>query len=390
MGWGPSAPDMSGVNNAAQQNAAIAQEQLAFGREQYADAKARQDRFDPQFEQIIQQALASQKTQDDRSAQQWQQYLDIGLPAEQKLSEAALNYDTPGRRNDAAAAARAAVETEGNMQRQAQQRMLGRSGVSLSSGRALALDNASRLDQARASAGADQSARRQVEATGLSLLDNTAKLGRGIAGTGLQAAQLALGAGGTAGGALGQQQATYNSSLTPALSLYQGATGATTAAGNLYGNAAQLQANQQSSGLAGLMGLGQTAGMLYGSGMFSSSKKLKRPVKTKAKTRRTLGDVEDARIIRESPATTAVSAASPREGWQYKGKPAKMLGDSDVHYGAYAEDVQRSMGDRAAPGGEMIDPDSIAEINAQAIAELAARADRLETALGLSNETEAA
>jgi hypothetical protein len=386
MGWGPKAPDMSGVNAAAQTNAEIAREQLALGREQFADAQQRQAVFDPKFAAIIDQSLESQRTQDARSQQQWDQYLEIGLPAERKLAETAMNYDTAGRRAEAGAAARAAVETESNMQREAQQRMLGRSGVSLSSGRSLALDNSTRLATARASAGADRAARREVEATGLSLVDNTAKLGRGIAGTGLQAASLALGAGGTAQGALQGQQGTYNASLTPGMSLYQGATGANTASGNLYANAANIQANNQSGGLGALMGLGQTAGILYGSGMFASSKKLKRPVKGKAPKAapKASAPMRDSMSLALSPAADAVERSAPREGWQYDGNASLALGDNAVHVGPYAEDVQASMGDDVAPGGEAIDMDKIGLINHKAIAELDARFSAVERQLGIA------
>lgn len=353
------APDTSGMNAAAVQNAQIGAEQLQLAREQADRAEARQQQFDPIFMDLIKSSISSQSKADERSDQQWQQYLDIGLPAEQRLAEQAANYDTAERRAGAAAEARAAVEREGAAQRVAQNQALGRAGVSLSSGRALTLDNASRLSQAKASAGAAQAARDKVEATGMSLTDNVAKMGRGMTSTGLQAAQLALGAGSTASGQLGQQQATYNSSLAPVFQGYSGATGATTAAGNLYGNIAQLNANSSANSMSGLLGLGQLAGQMY----MMSSKKLK----TRKRRGRSLGEAA-LEGLRKLPAV---------EAWEYK----RGLGDPRTHIGEYAEDAQHQFGDKLAPGGRMLDVRETSQRNKQAIVALADKMDRIEQAL---------
>lgn len=356
------APDTSGMNQAAIQNAEVAREQVALAREQAAKAEARQKQFDPLFQKLIESSMASQKTQDDRSAEQWQQYLKIGMPAENRLAETATNYDTPERRMQAAEEARAGVEREGNAQRLAQTQALGRAGVSLSSGRALTLDNASRLQQAKAGAGAAQAARDKVEATGMSLTDNVAKFGRGMTSTGLQAASLAQGAGGQAAGQLSGQQATYNASLAPTLQAYGGATGASTAAGNLYGNIAQLQQAAGASGMSGLLGLGQLAGTV-GSMFMASTKK----AKTKRRGARSLGEAA-LEGMRKLPAV---------EAWEYK--PG--LGDSRTHVGEYAEDARHVFGERVAPGGKMLSVPETGRRNKLAIAALAARVDEIEHAL---------
>lgn len=354
MGWGPAAPDYSGVNQAAVQNAAIGAEQLQFAREQAAKADARQAEFDPKFQAIIDASLASQKTADERSAEQWQQYLNIGKPAEERLAQTAANYDTVGRRDEAEAAARAGVEREGAMQREAQGRALGRAGISLSSGRALTLDNASRLTQAKAAAGAGQAARDKVEATGMSLTDNVAKFGRGLTSTGLQAAQLALTAGNSGSGSLGQQQATYNSSLAPTLQGYGGATSAYNSSGGLFGQVAQGQAQQQQSFMSGLAGLGSLAGTLGTAGMkdggtvfgnlFASSKDVKEKT----------GDVSgaDARLSLENASV---------QRWKYK--PGE--GDGGEHIGRYAEDIPGG-----PMGGKAIDVISELGLHHAAIADL--------------------
>jgi hypothetical protein len=373
MGWGPSAPDTSGVNAAAVQNAQIGADQLAFAKEQAKTAEARQAAFDPKFQQIIDASLASQKTADQRSADQWQQYLNIGLPAEQRLAQTAANYDTPERRAEAAAAAGAAVEQQGNAQREAQTRALGRAGISLGSGRALTLDNASRLQQTKATVGAQQAARDKVEATGMSLTDNVAKLGRGISSTGLQAAQLALGAGGTAGGTLGQQQSTYGASLAPTFQAYGGAASANSSAGNLFGNQAQLQSGASAGGMQSLMGLGQLAGQAY---MMFSSKKLK----TGKKGSLSLDDAVLSGMRDQEPADDADGAALEGlrslpevQSWRYK----RGLGDERTHIGEYAEDSQARFGDGVAPEGKALNVEAVFRRNSQALRALTSQVDRL-------------
>lgn len=270
----PDAPtiDMSGQNQAALQQAGISKDQLAFAKEQAGRAEQRQAMFDPKFLEIINQQLESSRANDARSAQQWQQYTNLFMPAEQRMAETAANYDTPGRRAAAASEAVAGVDAQFQRGREAQNRDLGRAGVSLTSGRALTLDSAQRFAQAKAAAGADRQARNQVEATGMSLTDNVAKFGRGLPSTGLEAARLALGGSQAAGGSLSQQQSTYNASLVPSMQGYNNASGSTQAAGMQFGNIAQTALAQQQMANAGMAGLGQLAGQLGSAYLLSDPK----------------------------------------------------------------------------------------------------------------------
>lgn len=325
--WCSEAPDTSGLNEAAVQNAEIAKRLADRGDKEFELSRERQAKFDPLYESIIKQALTSSTTSDERSAQQWEQYLRNGVPAENRLADAAMNYDTAGRRDEAGASARAGVERESAAQGLAQSRALGRAGISLSSGRALTLDNARRLDVAKASAGADRSARNQVEATGLSLLDNQVKTGRGLVSGGLQAATMAVNAGQAAGGALGNQQSTYNASLSPGMGLYGGAVGANQSAAGIYGNIAGIQQQANESSMAGLGGLGSLLGTLGSAGSGSVFGSL---LLSSRKAKDEVGDV-DADAALESVVRTPVKA------WKYKG-------DDEVRIGPMAEDVHESTG----------------------------------------------
>lgn len=362
------APDTTAQNIAAQQSAEVSKEQLALAREQYSDAKIRQAQFDPYYTQMIQDALKQSQTAQQRSDQQWDQYTSIFQPLENKMAETAANYDTGGRRDQAAADAVATVNRQMEQTRAAQQRGLQRAGVQLGSGRALTLDNASRLAEAKAAAGADYGARKQVEATGLSLVDNAAKFGRGLTSTGLSASQLGL-----AGNQTGQQagatgQSVYSAALNPALNFYNASSANNASAASMYGNIANQQMAANASTNSTYAGLASTAVM---AAMMMSSKKLKtgrKPVgRGLASGKPRSGDVEDAKVLRESTTPTADAVARvPVEKWRYK----RGLGDSRQHVGPYAEDVQREFGDGVAPGGVAIHKGAMAAVNSKAEREL--------------------
>lgn len=312
------APDMSGVNAAAVQNAEIGREQAALAREQMADNRARQAEYDPLFKKLIQSSIDSQKTANDQSAEQWKSYRDTWQPLEKKLADTAANYDTPERRASEAATAVADVGTQFGAQRQALTRDINRAGMTLTGGKALALESGSRMDEAKAAAGASSNARRQVEQAGISLVDNAARFGRNMTSTGLQTAQLALSAGNNAGNTIGQQQSTINSGLAGAQGFYQGAVGANSSAGNLLTGVANIQqqnnqANQQM--LGSLIGTGATAAMLMSS----------------SETKDVEGDVDPQAALKSVVDT-------PVKAWRYK------EGDRRLRLGPMAEDVAASTG----------------------------------------------
>lgn len=323
MGWGPKAPNMDGMNQAAVMNAGLAREQAALAREELAVAKERQAMFDPKFMEILNAQLASQQTSDDRSAKEWAAYEQDFLPAQHRLAETAATYDTAGRRDAAGAEARAGVAREAALAREEQNRSLGRAGISLSSGRALTLDRASRLAESKMAAGAERAARNQVEATGMSLTDNVVKTGRGLASTGLQAAQLALQAGGGATGTLGGQQGTYNASLAPAMGAFGGALSASNSAGALHGQMAGLKLQNRNLNMGMFKELAEMGGEVAGMLMFGSSKDVKEPI----------ADVD-------GKAARSALEGAPVRRWKYK--PGH--GDGGEHIGRYAEDI---------PGGPM-------------------------------------
>lgn len=328
-------PNMSGVNQAARENAALGREQLALAREQYADDKVRQAEFDPIFKKILQSSLEQQDLSAEQSAEQWKSYRDTWQPLEAKLAKQASEFDTPQRREAEAAAAAADVGIQYGQQERALERDLARSNTSLSSGKALAMKSGMALAQARDTASAQGNARRQVEQAGIALVDNASRFGRNMTSTGIETARLSLGAGQSAGGAMGQQQSIINSGLAGAQGFYQGAVGANSSAGNLLLGAAQLQQqnNQFNAGFQQeLLGSALGGGAAYMSG---GSAGLTKFLTSSESTKDVEGDVD-------TDAALQAVKDTPVKAWRYK----KGLGDGDtrLRIGPMAEDVAKNTG----------------------------------------------
>lgn len=348
----------------ANQQAQVSREQLGLAREQWTAGQARQEQFDPIYMRLLQSAEDDATTARDRGATQWQQYTDTFQPLEQKLASTAANYDTAGRRDAAAADARAGVQTQFDAQVQQQQRGLSRAGIALDSGRALTLQQSAGLNAAKAMAGADRAARTQVEDRGIQLTDNAARFGRNQTGTALQASGQGTGATQAASGIGATGAGVYQAALNPALSLYGQSSATAGQAGAMFGNQAQTQA---SAAGAAASGIGQAA-MMGGLMFAKSSKKLKtdkRPLKGL--------NVTDARVLRDAPATRGLNQ-TPVERWKYK----KGVADEGEHVGPYAEDVRKQFGDEVAPGGAGLRMDRMAEVNQRAVGELTAKVAQLE------------
>lgn len=251
-------PETANLDALASSQREIAQEQLAFAREESAAARARQAEFDPIYKDLIEQAIASTRTADERSAAEWDRYTTTFQPVEDKMVKSALDYDSEGRRNEAASAAAADVGLRFDQAKQAREADIRRGGGTTTS----TLDSGY-IEQAKATAAASTGARRAVEATGLQLVDNAARFGRGLASTGLQAQNLALGANQTAQGGLAGNQSTYNASLAPAQQFYGGAVGANSSAGSLLSSIIKAEGDADANTMAGLGSIATLGATLY-------------------------------------------------------------------------------------------------------------------------------
>lgn len=337
----------------------IARQLQGLGAAELGTARTRQATFDPQFQQIIERALASQSTNDARSQQAWDEYTNYYMPAGRRMAQTAANFDSPQRRALEAEGAVAGVNQQFDAQRQAQQRALGRTGSSMTANRALTLDAASRFANAKAAATADRAARRDVENTGIALTRDVANFGNQTAGLGLNAANVGLRAGNTAAGTAATRQNTYNASLSPTFNALQGAYGAAGGAGNTYNGVANVNLQRNAQDNAGLAGLGSLIGGLGAAFLAPSDPKIK-TVHGKVDGKKALATLSDSKVY----------------DWTYK--PGK--GDGGRHVGRMA-----GKGDRDTPQGKAIDVVSELGMHHAAITQLAKEVRRL----GLADASEA-
>jgi hypothetical protein len=214
------------------------------------------------------------------------------------------------------------VATEFDRTRQQAAKEMTRYGVDPSTMQALG--TASLLDEAKARAGAANKARSDVEAQGWSRMADVANLGRNIASSQATQQQIGLSAGNSA-------------------------------ADNAYKSAKLQQAEDEML----IQGVGQIGN--YVGNLFATSDKNK-----KAGT---------GKMANAAKALKEVERTPVHEGWSYKDDPAKKK-----HTGPMAQDVKRVSGDKAAPGGKVIDMVSQQGRMMAAVQELSRRVKKLEAA----------
>lgn len=318
----PDPVDTSGIEAQAARSAGIAERQQTLAEKQYADQLAIFNEFKPLLQQQITGAIEAQNKSNQRSDQQWADYMQTWRPTEQALAEKSLNWATPGRMQAAADEASGAVASNYDAQRTQQREAMIAAGVDPSA--ITSLEAAGRLVEAKDRAGAATTARRTVESQGMAYLDNAARFGRNMPSTGLAAAGLAGQQGQQAQGAYGT---LANASAQPAAAanpIFTSAVGSGNTAAGLYSNAANLQAASQQQqfnhdmGMIG--GLNQWANSSRWLGGFTSSKKTK---DVKGKVTRAADKVEKSGV------------------WKWSYKPG--LGDADTkdRMGPMAEDLKK-------------------------------------------------
>jgi hypothetical protein len=255
-------PDTSGMNQAAQSEAQLSRDQLDWSKQIYAEtAPDRKEATRIALEQAQLQTEAAKKqiaASDDTLAYQKSTF----RPAEQKLAADAMAYDTPARREEAARAATADVETALAGQREATMRDMERHGALPTSGRVAAMSGMMDIGAAKAKAGAANAARKEIEAIGTARVGDVANLGRGIASS--QVAQLQSGVQ-TGNAAVANGQAPVNIAAAGNGIMTQGFQGAQTSmasAGSIYGNIAKISNDNSANTNAMMGGLGQSAGKI--------------------------------------------------------------------------------------------------------------------------------
>ena len=184
----PPPPDYSGLEK-------VAQQQLDFSKEQYAEMKP--------FTTRLATTMADSQQQQMAQAQDYYDYAKGTFrPVEQGLVKQAQEFDTEAYRQQLAARAMADAAQAFKTSQGAVTRDLSRRGVSPGSGNALAMQNQNALAMASMQAGGATSARQQAEQMGWARKMDVTGLGRGLAGASTAAYSGATGAGQAAGGTM--------------------------------------------------------------------------------------------------------------------------------------------------------------------------------------------
>ena len=174
---GPRPPDYTNIYNAqlelGRENATVAREQLAWGREQ--------DRMNREtLERVLGIQLPIMEEQFKNAQEDRQRYEQVFLPIEDKLIQEFQNYGTPERFDKERGQAIADVSANFDSQRKNALARLESFGIDPSQTRNQALDIGMRTAQAAAQAGAATAATQRVENTGRALRAEAINIGRGL------------------------------------------------------------------------------------------------------------------------------------------------------------------------------------------------------------------
>lgn len=355
-------PDYSGMNRAAEANAEVAKEALNFYKGIYAsDILPAQRRQQDLGDRLVGDYLDTSRRQKDFANEQNAYYKDTFQPVERQMVRDAMDYDSDENVKRVSGEAAANVNQQFSNVRGQSARLAGRYG--LTSTAFSGPQGAAERAQALGAAGAATGAAGAVRDKGIALRAGASNFGRNMPNT---ASNFYAGSNASSAAAFGTGQQAMNNIGQNAAIVGQGfntAISGNNSAGGLYGQVAQMQGKD--SGLFGALGgvAGQFAGSQAGSAMIAGF----------------LSDVnakKDIKPLTDAEALAAVKA-TPVSRWTYKGG----MGDGGRHVGPMAQDVNKNMGEAAAPGGTSIDPVTMNGINMAATAALARKVERLEQAL---------
>lgn len=360
------------IGQSAQANAQISKDYLDWTKQIYAETAPQRAEATKIALDMARAQTDTAKKQGDMADETYAYTKGTFRPLEQKMATDALAYDTTARRDAEAAQAQADVGTAADAGRATMLREIASRGGDINSGNVAASLANAKVREAAVKAGAGNQARKNVEAIGAAKLADAASLGRNIATTNATQTQLALNAGNSATG----NAASTGNITGQGAQLMQG--GANTA---IQGNAsagqlalgqynAQTNATQAANSTTNaLLGAaGQAAGGYFGGTAFAlsdkKSKKNRKPVDTKL--------------------SLAAIRKTPVESWSYK-KGSVADDGGKTHVGPMAQSVQKTMGNKTAPGGKVIDLVSMSGHQSGAIQELDKRIDKIEKTITLAN-----
>lgn len=370
MGKGSSsapAPDPQ-IGAAALKQAETGEAWLGFARDAFAISQDRQKELDDLTSKVTQQQLGLATDQAKWSRQDRERSNTVFQPIENDFIKEATNYATEDRQNEAAAEARADVQTAAANNRAATERANASMGITPGSGRFAGVQAAADLGVTLAEAGAANTSRQAVRDKGLALKADVVNLGKGLPA---QAAAAAGGSVAASGTALGGAQGTNSQALAASTIMnagyggaMQGYAGQASTLNQEYGlrldswKTQQQMKAQNANGIGGF--LGGIAGLIYKSD--ENAKEDKEPIE----------DGTALEAVREMPV----------EAWSYK----EGVADEGRHVGTYAQDFteQTGLGDAKNIAAQ----DAIG-ITMKAVQDLDKKLDAAINAIGLGGVTPA-
>lgn len=245
-------PDYSGMNRAAEANAAIAKEALDFYKQEYEDTRPQREATQARANEVSDAQLLAQQQQNEITKDYADYQKNTFRPLEQKMVDAAQLFDTAQRRDQAAAEAVADVELAQGANMAALNRNVARSGGTMSGNQAMALAGDAALAGTKMRAGAANTARRNVETLGYARMADAANLGRNLASNQATSAGVALQQGNSAVGNSTTANATGMSGAGLMGQGFSTAIQGNQSAGSLYGQAAQGQATSSAGAASGM------------------------------------------------------------------------------------------------------------------------------------------
>jgi hypothetical protein len=260
---GPEAPDTTKADANAARMVDLNEEQFAWVKEQWvadapnreaAAARAREVSDEQLLQMRDQRALAQESASD---------YRRIYRPLEEAAAREAAEYNSEARREQAAGEAVAGVTQNFDQARQSAERNMASMGINPSDGAFGAQQAQLTAAQALGSAGAANRAREQVATVGRALRADAIGVGRGvISGQGTQAG-VALNAGNASVGNAGVPLNVSAQGVGMVQGAATSATNGLNAAGNIYQRSAEIRANSQGDGGAGLAGAAMSAAAIF-------------------------------------------------------------------------------------------------------------------------------
>ena len=356
------------IGQAAAANAKVAADALDWYKQTYeSDLKPRQAATDALTARVVNDQLDTSAITKQRGTEQWDRFVSVFQPNEDRTVADATNIDSAGELARASGEAAAGVQTQFDNAAGQRARSQAAMGINPNSGRAMAMDSEAQLGLAASKAGASNNARLVARDRGIALRAGVANFGRNMPNTAANAYGLSMtanqGATGANAGASAGALSNANFAGQGFNTAIQGNNSAGNIMANQYGqqvsayNAQQAADGASSAGIGNMIGTLGAAYLTGGASLAVSSKKIK-------ENKKPVDDGETLDKVKDLPV----------ESWKYK----KGVADEGEHVGAYAEDVQKSFGDKAAPGGKVIDMISMTGITLSAVKGLSKQVEKLE------------